>query len=642
MRYVGSFLFLVWMAMFASLSFADEVTVDTSDGRYEIYVGSYAIVIGVSNYDAHPSWENLAVVPQEVREVSSALEKQGFEVTRLLDPTYSDLDEGLREFFARNYDERTRLIVFFAGHGWTDYQRSGYVVPKDGRVEDLKDHQFLASIMSFQTIESYAELTKAKHVLFVFDSCFSGWAMRSASGYLPDKAFIRDIDQPTRQYITSGTADQRVPDDPLFYREFIRGISGAANVYFDNVVTVDELAYWLRLRVVRSGNQTPQFGRSREPRFRTGDMIFTALVAEPEPIKQVSTGTIIDVDPPTPDMQELVGMVSPVAAGETGNYRSNGRAANPLYDGIEIVYFGKLEDGTRVENALRRNNIPFVLAGSQIRGDVGVNAVACGPNVSLDALKGVLFALVRSGTPIRNVISFEKPEDKQNVLEILSLTEDFAGELTINSPILTEAEVDKLQHCPVNYREETLANEGLQAKSFTISVTFSFTEEVIVRTTETTRKVGVSTGDLFNKECQDFEFGASEGSAIVPGSARFVDITRQADSEMSIVGETRDRIVARFCAQSQMHDLFNKRTGDSFARIQYDETSIDTVEKTEAIEVSVSDTGAGFAISLPLAPNDVSGVLVAENGESLDFSSPAFEEIYDLAVEDDRLVFMPK
>ena len=96
-----------------------------------LYEQSHALVIGVSDYTA--GWPDLESVTKDVEEVSAALEGQGFNVERVLNPTKRELSAAFGDFIDQyGYDAENRLLFYFAGHGHTvkNYgEEMGYIIP---------------------------------------------------------------------------------------------------------------------------------------------------------------------------------------------------------------------------------------------------------------------------------------------------------------------------------------------------------------------------------------------------------------------------------------------------------------------------------------------------------------------------------
>lgn len=249
---------------------------DTGEGMVDLYGKSYALVIGAS---AYKYWPKLPGVKKDVALVKAALEKHGFEVTTVIDPTRSDFDRAMRDFVSKHgQDPTARLLFYYAGHGHTvkgaQGQEMGYMIPVDTPLPG-KDRGALRSIaVSMLEIEIYAKTIDAKHALFVFDSCFSG-SIFSLSRAVPS-AISDKTAKAVRQFITAGAADQEVPDDSVFRRQFVSALSGEADLNRDGYVTGSELSQFLEDTVINytRGAQTPQYGKIRDPLLDKGDFVF--------------------------------------------------------------------------------------------------------------------------------------------------------------------------------------------------------------------------------------------------------------------------------------------------------------------------------------------------------------------------------
>jgi hypothetical protein len=144
-------------------------------------------------------------------------------------------------------------------------------------------------------IEIYAKQIDAKHALFVFDSCFSGSIFgltRAIPAAISDKTT-----KPVRQFITAGAADQEVPDDSVFRRQFVAGLAGEADLNHDGYVTGSELSQFLEYTVINytRGAQTPQYGKIRDPFLDKGDFVFFL----PPSARNAATGNPGKLGPPS-------------------------------------------------------------------------------------------------------------------------------------------------------------------------------------------------------------------------------------------------------------------------------------------------------------------------------------------------------
>jgi hypothetical protein len=254
----------------------------TTGQEIELYGASYALVIGVSDYTN--GWSDLPGVREDLPVVKAALEKHGFRVTTVPNPTRRQFDDAVSHFIGAYGQRRdNRLLIYFAGHGHTlktqDGRRQlGYIVPADAPVPKANDTgEFKRFAVSMNEINNYAEQIEAIHALFVFDSCFAGTIFKSRSGGVPE-AITDKIAQPVRQFITAGNERQSVPDYSYFRRAFVAALDGAADDNRDGFVTGTELGEYLH-RVVSNYTkraQTPQHGKINNPDLNEGDLVFVA------------------------------------------------------------------------------------------------------------------------------------------------------------------------------------------------------------------------------------------------------------------------------------------------------------------------------------------------------------------------------
>jgi hypothetical protein len=177
-----------------------------------LYSGSYALVIGIDDYNN--GWPRLAKAVEDAEQVAASLEAQGFDVELHIDVDSIALKSTLEEFFVvKGADPEARLFVWFAGHGHTE-DGEGYLVPADAERPDTSA-RFRIQALTMRRFGEYVRLAKAKHVFAIFDSCFSGTIFDTQRSMVP-AAITRATTLPTRQFLTSGDAGQLVSDDGTF------------------------------------------------------------------------------------------------------------------------------------------------------------------------------------------------------------------------------------------------------------------------------------------------------------------------------------------------------------------------------------------------------------------------------------------
>ncbi|MDT5263228.1 MAG: hypothetical protein QOC61_2232 [Acidobacteriota bacterium] len=254
------------------------VNIRTEDGKeIKLYDRSYALVIGVSDYAS--GWPKLPGVKKDIEAVARALERQGFLVTVVENPDSAQLDKAFKTFIdTYGLNVENRLLFYFAGHGHTIKQsygeEMGYIVPVDAPNPTRDPTGFMSKAMDMQQMELYARRIQSKHALFLFDSCFSG-AFFNLSRAVPDSIGYKTT-RPVRQFITSGSADETVPDRSIFREQFIEAIEGEADSNHDGYVTGTELGEFLQDKVVNYSRnaQHPQYGKIRNPNLDKGDFVF--------------------------------------------------------------------------------------------------------------------------------------------------------------------------------------------------------------------------------------------------------------------------------------------------------------------------------------------------------------------------------
>lgn len=242
-----------------------------------LYKESYALIVGESNYR---DWAHLLGAQRDTREVEEVLKRHGFKVRVLMDSTRDQFFKAIGEFKSRNdLLNPSRFLLYFVGHGYTQKSNVGlevgYIVPSDAPLPSKDPGGFTATAISMDEMETIARDMSPTHVLFVFDSCFSGSVFTTPRGLAPEGISAR-TQQPVRLFIAAGTDKQQVPDESIFREGFVTGLNGDADLNKDGYVTGSELGEFLIDYVSKysNGAQTPRYGKIRDPKLDKGDFIF--------------------------------------------------------------------------------------------------------------------------------------------------------------------------------------------------------------------------------------------------------------------------------------------------------------------------------------------------------------------------------
>lgn len=242
-----------------------------------LYNNSYALVIGVSDYSN--GWPKLPSAVSDARDVAKELEQRNFNVSLVLNPSKVELEEKLNDFiFTYGSDENDRLLIYFAGHGYTMDMaygsKMGFIVPVDAPLPHVNNIEFRRKSISMEVFEHHARQIQSKHVLYLFDSCFSG-SIFTLSRAVPSAISYKTA-KPVRQFITAGDEGEEVPDKSIFKSQFINGLKGEADTNNDGYITGTELGEFLQVSVVNYSreSQHPQYGKIRDPKLDKGDFVF--------------------------------------------------------------------------------------------------------------------------------------------------------------------------------------------------------------------------------------------------------------------------------------------------------------------------------------------------------------------------------
>ena len=238
-----------------------------------LYDKSWAIVIGVNSYPkGDRTTPNLNFAASDATQVASKLEELGFEVRTLIDgqATRQNIIHLLADDIGPKTKENDRIVFYFAGHGATkekaDKTFMGYILPHD---YDPAKHS--ATGISMQQLRDASGEIKAKHMLYVMDSCFSG-GLLAGRGRMPTVGntgyqYLLNITRArSHVVIAAGGKDQVVKEDGgsgVFTRVFLDALSKRSSMPWakEGFVTAMDLASYVMKRVPDlAPNQTPQYG----------------------------------------------------------------------------------------------------------------------------------------------------------------------------------------------------------------------------------------------------------------------------------------------------------------------------------------------------------------------------------------------
>jgi tetratricopeptide (TPR) repeat protein len=231
-------------------------------------VGRYhALVIGIN---AYRHLDRLSTAINDARALAELLRgAYGFEVRLLTDSTRADIVEVLDDYRGR-LEARDNLVIYYAGHGWLDAEADkGFWLPVDARPD--RRTQWVSN----DTVRDALRALKAKHVLVIADSCFSGTLTRGAvmrSGRSRDY-FERMARLKARQVLTSGGLEPVADSAGAGHSPFAVALIAALRANA-GVLDATSLFGELRRPVALNSEQLPQFADIRMTGHEGGDFLF--------------------------------------------------------------------------------------------------------------------------------------------------------------------------------------------------------------------------------------------------------------------------------------------------------------------------------------------------------------------------------
>ena len=236
--------------------------------------GAYhAIVIGNNDYADLP---NLKTAANDARSIASLLQSAyGFNVQLLINATRGDIIGSLAEVRGE-LGANDNLLVYFAGHGVLDsYAEEGYWLPVNAGQDNP------ANWISNDDITKMVKAIRAKHVMVVADSCFSGTLVRAAPVKIKtaeerDAWFERMHKKRSRTAMVSGGLEPVIDSggggNSVFAKAFLDALT-------ENQTVIDGQGLFAAIRrpVALESDQTPEYSDIRRSGHDGGDFLFARL-----------------------------------------------------------------------------------------------------------------------------------------------------------------------------------------------------------------------------------------------------------------------------------------------------------------------------------------------------------------------------
>lgn len=225
-------------------------------GRY------YALVIGNNIY---PNMPNLKTAVGDAKTVGQTLAKNyGFSVTNLFNASRDQMISALDEY-RKILKPEDNLLIYYAGHGWLDKESErGYWLAVDA------DKQTRSRWVSNADITDTLKALKARHVMVVADSCYSGSLSRSAEPEMRGmklrerpSSYLQTLAKNKSRTVLSSGALEPVTDagggkHSVFAYAFLKALRNN-----QNLIDGTQLFGDVRKQVLMNARQTPQYSNIR-------------------------------------------------------------------------------------------------------------------------------------------------------------------------------------------------------------------------------------------------------------------------------------------------------------------------------------------------------------------------------------------
>ena len=242
--------------------------------------GTYrALIIGNNKYkDPTGTWVPLKTAVNDADAIASVLKsKYGFgDVMLVHDATRRDMVQAFNEMAKRSKPEDS-VLIYYAGHGYlNNTTKEGYWIPVDAEGRD--DSTFIPNATIKTKMAVIAD--KARHVMLISDSCFSGALLRAGNRGInldaKTEAYYRKVAQQKSVQILAAGGLEFVDDN-------YKGTGHSPFTYYllnelNNTTTPFVEATQISLDVTRNVsinvNQTPEKGVLQGAGHAGGEFFF--------------------------------------------------------------------------------------------------------------------------------------------------------------------------------------------------------------------------------------------------------------------------------------------------------------------------------------------------------------------------------
>lgn len=255
------------------------LTIKAITNQWANHSNYYLLVIGIDNYDHCSSLSNAVNDGKALIEVLTTdyhFSKDEEHLISLFndEATRKNIYKELKHL-QQILTEEDSLIIFFSGHGCYDEYYDGFWIPVDAKPGEMDEYIENSSIIKF------IKHNKARHILIMADSCFSGSLFlekhRNQPGVIDEN--IRNLwKQPSRWAISSGRLEP-VSDGPYggnspFTHHLLEFFREQANPWF----TTFDLLKYVREATTKVSPQIPRGEPLKAVGDKGGEFLFVKKI----------------------------------------------------------------------------------------------------------------------------------------------------------------------------------------------------------------------------------------------------------------------------------------------------------------------------------------------------------------------------
>jgi len=259
---------------------AVEVVVHNKTKGQSDFGNYYALLIYVEDYTYI---NKLGTPKQDVEAISKILKNRyGFHIKIIANPKNRDdlllpLDREVKKM-----TDKDNLLIYYAGHG----SKKGMWLLKDAKLNSR-----VGEISIEEAVNNTLKLTRAKHVVVISDSCYSGLILRSPTTRSREsKNYCQLNKQKSRTALTSGglhpvsDTDPNSPNNSVFTNGFLHALENNKKPLFTLQEKFAEISKYVR----ENAEQIPEYSNIHKSEHETGaDFIFRDKNQNIEDCKEV-------------------------------------------------------------------------------------------------------------------------------------------------------------------------------------------------------------------------------------------------------------------------------------------------------------------------------------------------------------------